>query len=784
MTGTDGDWTSRAGSMLARWAPRIAKVAAWGAFGAVAAGVLGVVGLYGALVLSQPELPADADLVSLNRAPGIIVQDAQGVTLATRGEGFGPRVVLAELPRHVPDAFIAAEDRRFRDHGGIDPHGLARAMWVNLRAMRPDQGGSTITEQLAKVSFVGAEQSLSRKFQQMSAALAIEARFSKDAILEAYLNRVYFGNGAWGIESAARTYFAKTAKELSLAEAAMLASILPAPARYNPRANLEIAQTRAQRTIAIMVETGMIDGAAAVTALAAPATPAVPEETAQAAADAEADTRGYFIDAAIIEARTRGLLEGAGDRILITTYDSALQGEAAKALRRVLDKDGKDKKASQAAIVTMTADGRVRALIGGRSYGASVFNRAVQARRQPGSAFKPFVYAAAMEAGLTPETIRGDYPMSIGTWSPDNADRQHRGDITLTEALARSVNTVAVALSEETGRKRVAAMAARLGITSPVQEGPAMALGASEVSLLEITAAYGAFATEGYRVEPTTLLEVRDGAGLVLYKRRFDPGARVIGAEVARAINLMLGAAIDWGTGKGAKIEDRDAAGKTGTSERYRDAWFVGFTADIITGVWVGNDDDSPMARVTGASLPARIWKATMEPAHKGVPHTALAKAAPRVPMAEYEAMLSGFPIEEQAPMLPEGAARPAPGPMPEDTGAPEGYERRSWPIPPRAPGFAPPGMVQPNMAPPNAMQPGYAMPPGVELAPDAYGRMPGDPYWQGPAGYDTMPGGDDPYAEEQRPGALPEARTLPRTPPPPGTATWEAWQAENGGRR
>jgi penicillin-binding protein 1A len=488
---------------------------------------------------------------------------------------------------HLPAAVIAIEDRRFLDHPGLDLRGMLRALVRNLLAGRVVEGGSTITQQLAKLAFLAPERTFARKLREAVLALWLEARLDKTEILEAYLNRVYLGGGSWGVDGAARHYFGRSAREVGLAEAAMLAGLLRAPSRLAPTRDLEAARARASVVLDAMVGAGL----------------ATPDEAARARAQpASLAARGGHGHHADWVAREAGRhAAGHADVTVRTGFDGRLQALAERAVAAALDGTP-----HEAAVVVMTPDGLVRALVGGRDYRASPFDRATQARRQPGSAFKTFVYLAALEAGMGPDDVVSAAPITIGDWRPRNLDGEYPERVTLEEAFARSINTAAVRLAESVGRERVIAVGRRLGLTGDLPPHASLALGAGEVSLLELTAAYAAIAAGGRLVWPEGLEEVRAG-GSILYRRRVADD-RVLDGRVVRDIRRLLEAVVQGGTGRAAD-PGIPAAAKTGTTSDYRDAWLVGFAGDLVVGVWVGNDDGSPMPGVTGGGPPSRIFR-------------------------------------------------------------------------------------------------------------------------------------------------------------------------------
>ncbi len=585
-------------SLLGRLVHGIFLLGLWGVIGA-----MGVVG-YFALTLPPPE-----ELAVPKRPANVMVVAADGTVLGNRGETRGEEVRLFELPPYLPQAVLAIEDRRFYSHFGIDPIGLARAAFVNLTAGGVVQGGSTLTQQLAKNLFLKPDRTLTRKVHEALLAVWLEHKFTKNEILEMYLNRAYLGSGATGVEAAARTYFGKSARDVTLAEAATIAGLLKAPSRFAPTANPQLAEERAQTVLSAMMEAGFITEEDAKLALISPAT--VRQRTPGESAGYVADWVYELVPSFIGEVRQ--------DIVVDTTIDTLMQNAAEAALVRVIDAEGKEKGVSEGALVAMDTSGAVRALVGGRDYTRSQFNRAVKARRQPGSSFKTFVYLAAIEAGLTPDTIRNDAPISFGSWSPGNYTGKFKGPVTLTEGLKDSINTVAVRLTAEVGPERVIAAAHRMGITSPIGKNLSIALGTAEVTPLELVAAYVPFASGGYGVVPYVIRRIRTTDGQVLYERRGDGPGRVVSLETVGAMNYMLKQTVASGTGRRAGFEGWPAAGKTGTSQEYRNAWFIGYTAYLVAGVWLGNDDGTPTRKVTGGSLPATVWADFMAAAHDGL---------------------------------------------------------------------------------------------------------------------------------------------------------------------
>ena len=560
------------------------------------------------------------------REPGILLLADDGTSLAERGAFFGDEVRLDELPEYVPNAVIAVEDRRFRLHFGADPIGLARAFYNNFRAGRVVEGGSTLTQQLAKNLFLQQERTYSRKLQELVLALWLEWRFTKDEILQLYLNRVYFGGGAIGIEKAAQNFFGHSASQLTLSEAASLAAVLKAPSRLNPEANPKANAERAAEVINDMLEAGFISELDAKTAIISPAQTRPPEG---------ASATQYIVDW-ILEQLPE--LIGKYDQSIIveTTIDLSLQKAAEKAVRQHLANEGKKLKASQSAVVLIDPQGRLRAMVGGRSYQKSQFNRAAKARRQPGSSFKPFVYLTALERGFTPMSIEMDAPLQLGKWRPENYKKQYLGEVSLNEALVQSINTVAVRLALKLGPENIVATAKRLGIASPLEANPSLALGTSAVTPLEMATAYSAFANGGSGVVTHVVKRISLRDGTLLYERHGSGIGQVIDYQSMGSMNFMLRQVIERGTGHQARIAGLDVAGKTGTTQDYRDAWFIGYSPQFICAVWVGNDDNSSMKRVTGGGLPSLIWRDIMLEAHKNKPASPLPGEAPAPPVAEF----------------------------------------------------------------------------------------------------------------------------------------------------
>src|SRR5438270_7505898 len=563
-------------------------------------------------------LPDTSQLGTSLRRPAITILAEDGSTLANLGDLFGDPLTLTQMSPFLPQAVIATEDRRFYSHFGIDPIGLLRAAVIDLRARHVVQGGSTISQQLAKVLFLTPERSLPRKIRETLLALWLEHRFTKNQILEIYLNRVYLGAGTYGVDAAAHRYFGTSAAQLSLFESAVIAGLLKAPSRFSPANDRDRALGRTAQVLDNMVDAGFIAGADAVAAA---------KQGSQLAVLGRPGSR-YFADWVADQVRE---FAGAGDRDLTirTTLDPRLQAAAEAAIADVLSRYGQKYAVGQGALVALSSDGAVRAMVGGRDYGQSQFNRATQAQRQPGSAFKPFVYLAGLEAGLRPSDHFVDAPIRVGNWQPHNYTNRYQGDMTLAEGLAQSINTIAVQVAERAGIARVIAVANRLGIASDLAKDASIALGTNEVNLLELVSAYVPFANGGVGVLAYGISEIRDSDGEVVYRRAGSGPGPVVAAGVVDLMDQMLAGVVGRGTGKSAAL-GRPAAGKTGTTQEYRDAWFIGYTADLVAGVWLGNDDNSPMNRVTGGSLPAFTWRNFMMTATSGVP----AKPLPSAPAA------------------------------------------------------------------------------------------------------------------------------------------------------
>jgi penicillin-binding protein 1A len=530
------------------------------------------------------DLPRPESALDAARRPSLILQDRSGRAIATFGDLVGEPLRLKDFPAALPAAVVAVEDRRFWHHHGIDPVGLLRAAAVNLTAGHVVQGGSTLTQQVAKTLFLTNARTTKRKVQELLLTLWLERHFTKTEILEIYLNRVYLGAGAWGMDAAAKTYFNVSARRLTLPQAAVLAGLPRAPSRFNPRVNPGAALVRGKEVLAAMAENGDLtaqQAQAAAAQITFPPAPAAP---------------GWFAD--WVADQSQNLIAPDADATLRTTLDGHDQAVAEARLIALLDGPGATAGVSEGAVIVLdTATGAVRAMVGGRNFRESSYNRAVLSRRQPGSAFKPFVWLTALEAGMTPDDTVMDAPLRIGAWSPTNIEHRYLGEITLEEALAQSVNTASVRiLLKSGGPKAVAATAARLGIGDKLPNDASLALGTGEVGLMELTAAYAPFFNGGYRIVPHGL------------DRMPHQPERVVDPDKAAMMARMLGAVISRGTGRAAAVPGRAVAGKTGTTQDFRDAWFIGSVRGMLIGTWLGNDDNEPMKAVTGGGLPARLF--------------------------------------------------------------------------------------------------------------------------------------------------------------------------------
>ncbi len=635
--------------------------------------VLGIwVGLAGAATVAYyaAKLPPIDQLTIPKRPPNIAVMSAEGQLIANRGDTGGAAVRIGDLPSYLPKAFVAIEDRRFYSHFGLDPLGIGRAVLRDVSGRGGMQGGSTLTQQLAKNLFLTQERTASRKIQEAILALWLEHRYTKAQILELYLNRVYFGSGAFGVEAAARKYFGHGAKDTSLQEAAMLAGLMKAPTKLAPNRNPQAAVERAAQVVAAMRDEGFITEGMAKLALAKPA---------HAVSPAGAGSVNYAADY-VVDTLDDTIGRVEDDIVVTTTISLPLQTLGEKALTEELDRKGAKFGVSQGALVAMDPDGSIRALIGGRNYAESQFNRAVAAKRQPGSSFKPFVYLAALERGLTPDSVREDGPINVKGWQPENYSREYMGPVTLTKALSLSLNTVAVRIGLEAGPRAVVSTAHRLGITSDLQPNASIALGTSEVSPLELVSAYVPFANGGIGVQPHIITRVKSAGGATLYQRRPGNNGRVVDARLVPMMNTMMTETLISGTARKGEIPGWQAGGKTGTSQDWRDAWFIGYTGRLVTGVWLGNDDSSPTRKASGGTLPVEVWSRFM----KG----ALAEEAPSLlPLGTWHGAPNGdSPFgDDEAPARDSGsvAAMPTPQSGWRDEQAGYGYRPAPADMPP-----------------------------------------------------------------------------------------------------
>jgi penicillin-binding protein 1A len=620
----------------------------WGAV----LGLWAVIALVGAIVWAGAHLPAIQALEIPKRPPTIQITGLDGSVLATRGEMAGANVALKDLPPYLPKAFIAIEDRRFYSHYGVDPLGILRAAVTNVLHRGVSQGGSTLTQQLAKNLFLTQERTLQRKLQEVELALWLERKHSKSEILELYLNRVYFGSSAYGVEAAAQRYFGKSARNVTLAEAAMLAGLVKSPSRLAPNRNPEGAEKRAETVLTAMADAKFITDVQAKASIGHPSYNVKP--AGAGTVNYVADWIGEVLDDLVGQIDQNIVVE--------TSIDPKLQSIAEAAVIDELAAKSVKFNVSQGALVAMTPNGAVRAMVGGRNYAESQYNRAVTAKRQPGSAFKPFVYLTAIEAGLTPETIRQDAPLDVKGWKPENYSHEYFGAVTLTQALAMSLNTVAVRLGLEVGPKNVVRTAHRLGISSKLEANASIALGTSEVSLTELVGAYAPFANGGLGISPHVVTKIRTAEGKVLYARQPDQLGQVIELRNVTMMNTMMQETLLSGTARKAEIPGWMAAGKTGTSQDFRDAWFIGYTANLVTGVWLGNDDNSPTKKATGGGLPVEVWTRFMRAAHQGVAVAALpgSQAGGFFSTIAQAASPSSAPAVS-APQPASAAGRPAP---------------------------------------------------------------------------------------------------------------------------
>ena len=583
-----------------RWLRRIASF--FLVMGIWAGMAVGAVVIYYSL-----DLPDLSSLTATLRKPSITILASDDEQVSAYGDVYGESLTLEQMPKWLPEAVLATEDRHFYSHFGLDPIGLARAMVVNIRARHWVQGGSTITQQLAKNLFLSPDKNLKRKIQELLLAVSLEHKFTKQQILTLYLNRVYLGSGTWGVDAAAHRYFDSSARDLNLYQCALLGGLMKAPSRYNPQNDRTQSAKRTAQVLANMVAAGYITQDEADQA----------RNTGQATVKQIAHTGRYFGD--WIHDQVASIAGSDRDIVVHTTLDMNLQRKAEAELEALLAGPGAKAGVTQGAIVVMTPEGAIRALVGGRNYADSQFNRATQGMRQPGSSFKAFLYLAAMEDGFSENDTIEDSPITTGKYRPQNFSHKYEGTISLRHAFAESSNVAAVKLIERIGPKRVVSVARRLGITTDLHADASLALGTSEVPLVEMTAAYASFANGGKGVFAYGYPEVDGVRGDVLYQREGGGAGEVIQPGPLKQMTDLMVAVVQEGTGKAAAL-DRPVAGKTGTTQDFRDAWFIGFTADYVMGVWLGNDDDTPLNRITGGSLPAKLWHNVMVQAEQGLP--------------------------------------------------------------------------------------------------------------------------------------------------------------------
>jgi penicillin-binding protein 1A len=594
---------------------------------------LGTVGGIVMLALALPAFRETEDDWLKTQDLAVTFLDRYGQEVGRRGLHLDDSYKLEDFPDYMIKAALATEDRRFYDHWGIDPIGTFRAVLVNAQGGGVVQGGSSITQQLAKNLFLTNERSLERKIKEAFLAAWLEFHLTKDEILKLYLDRAYMGGGAHGVVAAADYYFGKPAKELTLAESAMLAGLFKAPTKYAPHVNLPAARARANEVLRNMVEAGFLTEGQIQTARRNPATPVNRERET---------TPDFYLDWAFDQVKSLAAQKKFGnERVLIvkTPLDTGLQRHTEETLENMLRQHGRQYKAGQGAIVVMDVDGAVRTIVGGRDYGQSQFNRATGGLRQPGSSFKPFVYAAALTTNpkLRPNSIVVDRPICLGNWCPQNYGRSFSGSMPLVSALARSINSIPVIMSVEIGKGNAKAgravivdTAKRMGLTHPLTDSSSLPIGGAEVTPIDMAASYAVFANGGKRADPYAAWEVRNSSGEVIYRHDRDtPPKQVLDTRVVHDMNFMLNKVVEEGTGKRAALEGIPVAGKTGTTNGYKDAWFVGFTGNLVASVWYGNDDSSPMNDMTGGTLPAMTWHEVMNLAHQNLEIRPIPGASP-----------------------------------------------------------------------------------------------------------------------------------------------------------
>jgi penicillin-binding protein 1A len=617
---------------------------------------LGTVGAILMLALATPAFRMTSDNDWLTKSElAVTFLDRYGNVIGTRGIRHNDSIPLDQFPDALIKAVLATEDRRFYDHFGVDITGTFRALVTNAKAGGVVQGGSTITQQLAKNLFLSNQRTLDRKIKEAFLAIWLESRLTKNEILKLYLDRAYMGGGAFGVDAAARYYFNKSARDVNLAEAAMLAGLFKAPTKYSPNVNLPAARARANVVLDNLVDNGFMTEGQVFGARRHPATP-VDRKDNQAP--------NYYLDWAFDQVKklVDTFPKSMTERVFVvrTALDPNLQREADVAVENSLRQYGQEYNAHQAAVVLMDTDGSVRAMVGGRDYGASQFNRATDAMRQPGSSFKPYVYATALEHGIRPNSIVVDAPICLGNWCPHNYGHTYHGAMTVIQALTHSINTIAVRLSvmigdgnAKLGRAKIIKTAHDMGIVTPLPDTPSLPIGADAVNLLEHVGAYATFPNLGMKVTPHAILEVRTGTGKLIwrYDRDGPKPKRVLPEKVARDMIMMMNSVVENGTGRRARLDGIAASGKTGTTNAYRDAWFVGYTGNFVCGVWFGNDNYEPTNRMTGGSLPAMTWHNIMTYAHQGIE----IKPLPGIPA----------PIDRKLPELVAAKSRSDEPPLP-----------------------------------------------------------------------------------------------------------------------
>ena len=648
----------------------------------------GVIAAFGLVAYALPPFSGTGDVWNRGREYAVTFTDANGEVIGQRGIRQDDAIPLEDIPPHMIQAVLATEDARFFDHFGVDILGTFRAAMRNAKSDGPPQGGSSITQQVAKNLFLSPERTLQRKVHEAFLSLWIEARLSKQEILKLYLDRSYLGGGAYGVEAASQFYFGKSVRDITLPEAAMLAGLFKAPTSYAPHQNPEASRARANIVLWRMLDAGFITQGDLLEAR---------RTAVQIVAKKDADAPDWFLDwayqdtLATIDAYH---LTGAYVIEVKTTIDRKLQREMARILNETVDVEGPPNRFTQASAVTMAPDGAVRAIVGGRNYEDSQFNRATSAARQSGSAFKPFVYLAAILKGYTPDTMVVDGPVSIGNWSPKNYSGGYAGRITLTSALAHSYNSVPVRLSIDIGRKSIIETAHRVGIKGELETWAPMVLGTSTLTLLDLTTGYATFAAGGKLANPYAVLEIRKPNGDMIYSRSANsvPARQAVPEESIAQLNTMLSAVVKSGTARRADLGFAPQGGKTGTNQSYRDAWYIGFTAHNVTGVWVGNDDFSPMKEVTGGRIPAPVWKQIMEVAEAGLKpeglagiplddtYTAVATAEPLAgaPAADETPDASDVTVEEDTRDILDGMISLFQKKQPSTAAAPETKTTRS----------------------------------------------------------------------------------------------------------